>query len=235
MAVDVSPLNVLGGGSPLVNTFSDTFNRSGADLGPTWLSFSCPYTPIASPPNYFQATIPGSNDRVTFGPGGGVNNAAWAPPVFLIPRVVVSTLYGVTQFAQMTWLNLVNTSRCGPCLMADGFGDNRFQLYAISIEPGGTNRISLKRFNGVLTSATLSVDAGNGSLSSGDVVRISADLSVGGQVTLRTSVNGVVKTTIVDNSGSLLNTGCPGMQCNSATTNPTGTADWDSFSCGPGL
>lgn len=219
------------GGDTIATSFSDTFLRAGGDLGPNWLQFSCPYTPIATPPNFFQIIVSGTADSVSMQPGGGVNNAAWAPPVFAIPRAVIQSLYGKTQFAQMTFLSQTNTARGGPGVMMDGNGEPQFTCYQIGLS--AASHLQLFRNNGATSTTTLQADLGL--VVANDIVRLSADLSVAGQVTLRTSKNGVVIDTTVDNAAGRLTTGCPGMQLATASTNPTGIAKWTTFSCGLGL
>ena len=81
--------------------------------------------------------------------------------------------------------------------------------------------------------ATLATGA-TSSISDGDIFRLSADLSVNGQVTLIAKQNGTTVTTFVDTTNRLL-LGSPGLGCQATRGSTDPKNDWRTFSCGIGL
>ncbi len=86
---------------------------------------------------------------------------------------------------------------------------------------------------GTLVQTTLATGATN-SISDGDIFRLSADLSVNGQVTLTAKRNGTTITTFVDTTNRLL-LGSPGLGCQATRGSTDPKNDWRTFSCGIGL
>lgn len=224
MAVEVTPLNVLGGGgAPLVTQAADTFNRGTLNPnGPTgrilWAPFIMGIVPINTP-----FLIAGATCQV--GPPQGIVLSALGQtnPLYVCPIVLASTqftqsaVWGQTQFSQCTY-NSQTAIACsaGPAVMVDFQGEPAATgaCYCILFVGGSATR--LVRFNAAgnaYTENDLIAPIPGDVSHAGDVYRLSYNV---GTHLLTVTKNGSVLTTFTDNAGPL-SSGLPGFAMGTVT------------------
>jgi hypothetical protein len=247
MAVEVSPLNVLGGGSLGVASFSDTL--AVAPSGPR---------NIISPPSEDWMYIPLGGDTPTAGAalptftfgnvlsgGGGtgliIGDVSYAFTTYSFAAGIMPVVMGIgslfykakQKFVQITFNNFsLETASIGMGNYIDASGTGVAGQSAIchdayTLDIGGT----LQRWN---SGATNTVLVAGFSPVQGDVLRLSVDFTNPAQATIVVKRNGVTQSTTNDVSGNRL-TGLafPFIQANSFGAAPT--SGWKNFSCGIGL
>ena len=220
------PINttvLLGAPSSVVTSFSDDFNRAdtAVGLGTNWFSNHCrPNTAGV----YQQVKIL-SNQAVFQRSGGGGNNN---PGCFWLPRTTMSGLWGLSQFAQATFIAQVGVStQQGPAVMCtpdwQGPDANGYMAYVLIV--AGVIGVSIRRANtaNTLLSSVYTIVAN-------DVILISV-IATAASNTITLSVNGVAKETVVDtNAARPVATGCPGFCGIFVDSGESMT--FDNFSCG---
>ena len=232
-----------GGGAGVVTSYSDPLtvadplNSNGGKLDGTKWWFGCAVpvtnnTPLDTPTYSIAASSKDSQNALLWGLAGATNPQEQAK-AYLLPIATYLSCYGLTQFSQCTLVQVVNANgiiTAGVtvmCVPANGqYFAYIFCVYSVD------HSWFLIRYG--LTPATLQTGAAN-STSDGDILRLSADISVPGQVTLTVKKNGNVLTTYVDNSGSRLLIGSPGLGALPTQGSSTPKSDWRTFSCGIGL
>ena len=234
MTVTYQPFNV-GHGLPLVTTFSDTFNRASGSVGNNWFSKTRPATPTVDPIDSCTFAIgagTGGQALLLSSIGNNNPNTVWQAGIFELPARA-GTIGKPIQFVQWTWIQSTGpTGIEGPAVFID---DNTWDMYIVLL--GQTGIPFLRRVNqGTMTNLT-NLNGGI-ALGANTVIRLSADSSTAGQVTLITSFNGVVSDTTVDNNANRLAPGYTGglyVSAMSLTGGVTSASQWRNFSCGLGL
>jgi hypothetical protein len=238
--IRVRELSINATSSGLSKFFSDTFVRAGSIMGPNWAQGGIINTPvgICSFPTYVIGTAPDLTNAM------GINSVSPAGPTqdvwgFNIPIPCYAGIFGQSQFAQCLYLtnqgSVANTTFGLAVMTRMDTIINSYQLsfnstvagsyQVLKSSPNGTNAPGSN-----LAQTTLSLINAGAVPATGTILRISADLSVGGQITIRVSHNGVNQLTVVDNTPLI--GGSPGFYCQSAST---GTVWIRNFSCGVGL
>lgn len=220
MAVLVKPLNILStgaAGTPPATLFTDAGGSrpSGGALGQNWFEGISYYTPFSNPTGNSVISIGNAivdgQPAIIAGPGGTANPFTVFDAV-AVPIPIWSGVWGKSQFVQFTFIeyaNVTSNTIFGGFLfyqtsaLLNGYG-MRANLHAANgivvsrYAPNGTNAPG-SNINGT----TLITNAGLGGISTfanGDVIRLSADTSVAGQITVTLKVNGVVKGSGIDHS-----------------------------------
>ena len=165
----------------------------------------------------------------------GAANPAVSAYAVILPIITYQGLYGLTQFAQCINIQTVNANGegvYGVCVLANPITRSGLSAYFLGVYTTNHNWF-LNRL-----SAGTDVILANGSTNSivdGDILRLSADMSVVGQVTLTAKKNGSILTTFVDTTNRLT-LGSPGL-CAKQTTQGASApkSEWRTFSCGAGL
>jgi hypothetical protein len=239
MTVRVSNFNIGRTGTPSLTSFADSFARASAPLGQNWCEGNIGRTPIVTPLGWSTYDIGASVDatqsmQITAAGSAGPNTPI---PGFAFNPMLVTGVWGKSQFAQITFRDQNSTNDCqvGPMVMfrpSEAFVGYflRFRIFVVDIDlarfsPNGGNTPGVS-FN----ASTLVSNINGNAISQGDVIRLSADLSVGGQVTLTIHINGVLKNTFIDNAAPLSG----GIPCMGSLL-ASGSSHWNNWSCGVGL
>jgi hypothetical protein len=242
MTVDVSPLNVLAisaaAGAAGPTSFFDSFSRANGPLGPDWAygayGVQPPFTnPIQGPFPWIQmgSTRSCLNWTLNNAVGVGQQWITWMSPI----PTMFSLRNNKTQFSQCTFDSAVASAVSGitVCMRADlGAG---YLLETENIAGGATKLYAAAAGGGTpwVISFALLGTAKVTPLANGDIIRLSANLSVPGQVTLTCKVNGATTLTVVDAVANY-HIGFPGMMSIGQFTDP-GNHFWRDYSCGIGL
>lgn len=243
MAVEVSPLNVLGGGPAPITSFADSMaTGSSQGFNNGWVLIPTRYDIVP-----FAATIHGPKfnmgQPVT---GGGLgleidnwgNGAGYVMSQAIVPRVIIPTLYVVKQqFVQMTWLR--NSSQgCGMCAFLNleslsGVGNENCDTYRLNMVNVAGNGFTLTRLNAGVANVDLAANIV--ALVSGDVIRMSVDSTNPAQTTIIIKQNGVVRATVNDNNANRVQFGWPGIYGEDTNNTSVNGLQAKLFSCGIGL
>lgn len=220
-------------GQQAVNSFSDTLQtsdpNSGSAIGQKWIQGILSSSPVVEPVGGVSASIGNSSQD---GAGAFLFNVIGSTTTFwnsyFLPIPTLVTVFGKTQFSQVTMVKAGSGVRAGPgvcvyyadsggitCYGFNNFNNTSWQLIRWNAGTGT-----------VLTSGTTG-------LANGDIYRLSADLSVGGQVGLTVLKNGISFTTFTDSSASRITIGSPGLVCTGGIGSGT-DQDFRTFSCGIG-
>jgi hypothetical protein len=162
----------------------------------------------------------------------------WARTLcFPVKGNIFQNLSGKSQFSQVTLLQITGNYKnaVGPCVClypSESIGVTGYVSDFATNTDGVALAWRLRR--AIADSYTASLISGADIINSNDVIRLSADYSTAGQVTLTLKRNAVVLGTYVDNSASRLTVGGPGLWAALGDTNP-GKAELRTFSCGGGL
>jgi hypothetical protein len=217
MTIDIRTLNINRGGTPPVTSFSDSggSQSSGGALGQNWFAGISYYTPFSTP---IGLSILSRGNAIVDGlpaiigtPGGSASPNTVYDSIG-VPIPIFSSVWGKSQFVQFTFIEysgVTNNTFFGgflfyqPSAVLNGYRMSANLHVANSITivkfaPNGTNGIGSN-----LTSSVLINNAGLGGISSfsnGDIIRLSGDTSVPGQITVSLRVNGVLKGSAVDGS-----------------------------------
>jgi hypothetical protein len=161
----------------------------------------------------------------------GQTGAAESYRTQLIPikEGLYSGLYGKTQYAQITFLQATGTSWSPTVACCMYPSDEGWTEYHVRFNQGVATTWILQRY---VASSGVNLASGTDTLNGNDVMRLSADLSVSGQVTLTFKKNGTVLATYVDTAAARIVIGVPGLSC--GLPGSTGNAEMRTFSCGLG-
>jgi hypothetical protein len=239
MTVRVSNFNIGRTGTQNLTSFADSFARASAPLGQNWCEGNIGRGPIVTPLGWSLYDIGASVDatqsmQITYQGTASPNTTI---PGFAFNPMLVTGVWGKSQFAQITFRdqNSTNDSQIGPVVMfrpSEAFVGYflRFRLFVVDVDLA---RFAPNAGNspGTTFSVTTLVSNINGNtINQGDVIRLSADTSVGGQVTITVHINGVLSTTFVDNIAPLSG----GIPCMGSLLG-SGSSHWNNWSCGVGL
>jgi hypothetical protein len=239
MTVRVSNFNIGRTGSQNLTSFADSFARASAPLGQNWCEGNIGRGPVVAPLGWSLYDIGASVDatqsmQITY---QGTASPTTPIPGFAFNPMLVTGVWGKSQFAQITFRDQNSTNDCqvGPMVMfrpSEAFVGYflAFRIFAVAIN---LERFAPNGGNSPGTSFNASIIQGNvngNAINQGDVIRLSADTSVGGQVTLTIHVNGVLINTVVDNVAPLSG-GIPAM----GSLLASGSSHWNNWSCGVGL
>lgn len=244
MTVEVTPLNVLGGGSPPLTAFSDNFNRTDGPLGINWAYgiYGVP-TPITAPiggpfpqiiSSGFTWLYNGSNNPLT-------NWACYATPII---DGLYRNLYGRTQFCQATFRARSGPSSNSGLAVALSAEHATFYVVGSNFVPGPAESVSCAQvvaaggtpYQFALSGLGAAIRPASG-FAAGEVVRISVDQS-GANPIVTVKINGVQVFQATDASATKISkVGSPGMVSGYFPDQftQTGNVTWDDFSCGLGL
>ena len=232
-----------GGGSSVITSFSDSLQTQDANNpntgkldGSKWF-FGCAYpnssnTPLNTP-SYSIGLSTKDNANALLWSNPSAQNPAVLSRAWLIPITCYLGCYGLTQFSQGTLVQttLANGESIAGVSVMNCPANGLYWAYLFGAYTTNKNWYLL-RFG--RNDATLATGATN-SISDGDIFRLSADLSINGQVTLTVKRNGSVLTTYVDNTSNRLLIGSPGLGALPTQGSTTPKSDWRTFSCGIGL
>jgi len=238
-AVDVAPLNILGGvsgGVPAVTSFSDTFNRGTLNtsaLPSVWVPTALipvPATPNLNYGNFFATVGPPFGLVMAAVLSGTTSSASGSiMPCYGLTYALVN---GKTQFAQATFQQLTASSGidAAHAIMISNNGQAGGSWYGMQVHvTDGSMRVGKNVFSGGVLTQTLAVNFG--ATTAGDVWRISFNTATNQLVVTK---NGTVVSTQTD--GSPLTAGIPGfgmVGLNSAGGS-SGSVTMNNFSCGLG-
>jgi hypothetical protein len=216
MAVEVYSANVLGGGSPPVTQFSDTFNRTSGSLGsPDWIagihSFTPTVAPVAASTIAIGAGSDGPQAAIWSSVSSGVNPATiWR--AFAIPTPIYRTNYGLAQFVQCQFIRNTgagaNEMQAGPAVLMRGDEDT---LYYFEID---TVSASFRIVRSIQTTL-VAIGSYGTVVVAGDTVRVSV-VNSGSSVDFTVTRNGGNLQVISDSSAQRFFTGSPGYYCRGA-------------------
>jgi hypothetical protein len=218
-------------GSAAVTSYSDALT-SATTFGLNWIQGIFFQTPFNTPVSMGQFSIgndPSSNPSLLLNTVGGANPNTVLNS-FAIPAQVYLNLWGKTQFVQVTFDNQASiTNNAGWEIAVCARGDQDTS-YSLNINMHVANAMSLYKniqssYTGVAGATGLALPA------NGDVLRLSADFSVSGQVTLTIKKNGTQIAQATDNAGNRLTAGSPAIRSQMSS----GTYYLTTFSCGAGL
>jgi hypothetical protein len=223
MAVDVGPLNILGGGGlPRISSVNDTFNRN--TLNPTdrpfrWLPVNIAQFPTASPFAIGDAGATTNGLGATYGlqlSGFGLNNPTYQVPMILPCLDLYPQAYTAAQYVQGTMVGFASNSTIyeGGLAVAIDYpttvsGDTT-RFYAAMFTWPNDNKIILARFNIGSTLTRTDIASTTPAYANGDVFRLSVVFDAVNGSTITLLKNGVSFLSGTDTvAGSLLK-GLPG-------------------------
>jgi len=212
--------------------------------GPGWNSSAV--TPVSWPAYQIGASSIDGLNCFQWGIGGAAAPSQSLLAV-LIPHVLTQGVFGKTQFVQCTLLQRSGNAGvdqfnggltvCQSPALAQSIAAITVGLYGYDLIISSADGTTVLQRAGILAdsgNANLQI-LGAGTFSTGDVVRLSADLSSPSQVVLTISRNGTVIATVTDNSASQIRTGIPGLMCGQVIGTGLAKSEWRNFSAGVGL
>jgi hypothetical protein len=244
MTVDVEFLNF---GTPLITSFSDTLAVGGGGLGTTSINGNWVRIPTRYNITPFGASFHGPEfnmgQSVT---GGGLglqvdnwgNGAAYFFSQAIVPRLIINSLYNLTQqFVQATWLRN-STQGCGLCAflnleLLSGGGVSDCDTYRLNLVNSGGLGFTLTRINA--GSAAVDLATNISALVSGDVIRMSVDSTNPAQTVITIKQNGVQVSQVTDNNANRVSKGWPGIYGENTNNTAVNGLQLKNFSCGKGL
>jgi hypothetical protein len=223
-----------GGGSSIVNSFSDNFNRANAvSPGSNWL-YTTPYANSQLMTTQFSISV----NQLAIQDSTVNQNQNF--PECIVPIVGAPNLNGLNQFSQFDWIsgNSVTGTRdlfVGPAVCIGMLPASNFNCYLIELDDEvGSMQVILRKWTAGAYS--LLFVSGNNAFAAGNTIKLNAHYNGISSVDLTISVNGTVLSTTRDNSPLL--TGIPGISRGlyvSTATPGSPTQTVDNFSCGPGV
>lgn len=219
MTVEVTPLNVLGGGISLPTRFSDTFNRASGILGQNWIQTVSPFTPVVDPVNAATFGIGAAVDLqqavLLTVEGTGNPNTVWIAGLLCAP--IYMNNFGKSQFSE--WLMVandrtgVNDVAGGPAVLAQNSGlqatgNEKQGLFGYFLFIKASDK-SYQLIRGTRGASTVITSGGAASFANGDLIRLQVVVSAG-QNDFTIFKNGASFATVTDNSAGRLQVGSPG-------------------------
>src|SRR5207244_5580448 len=213
-----------GSGAGLITSFSadlkttDSQNPNVLNLpGKDWIFAVCSTKTTQNPiclPGYLIGTSSIDGQNCLAWQPRGPSNPQQNLPGYLIPVITFQSLYGQSQFSQATMVQVASTGSsrlsCGLGVMLVPANDGDLLGYEFYNDTDATTSWWLDRRE--VNSVHLAI-GGAGSISNGDIFSLSADLSVGGEVTLKVLRNRNLLTQYTDNSASRIVIGSPELIC----------------------